>query len=58
MLSHNELGKKGWTINFRPWGLIYQEEFETKQDALKRERELKTATGRKFIWEIVVKKKV
>ncbi len=56
LLSHNELGKKGWTINFRPWGLIYQEEFETKQDALKRERELKTATGRKFIWEIVVKK--
>jgi putative endonuclease len=53
LLSHNELGKKGWTIKFRPWQLIYTEEFQIKSDAMKREKELKTATGRNFIWSII-----
>jgi putative endonuclease len=53
LLSHNELGKKGWTIKFRPWQLIYTEEFQLKSYAMKRERELKTATGRNFIWSII-----
>ena len=53
LLSHNELGKKGWTIKFRPWQLIYTEEFQLKSDATKREKELKTATGRNFIWSII-----
>jgi len=35
--------------------LIYEEEFETMQAALKKEKELKTATGRRFIWEVLVK---
>jgi len=51
LLSHNELGKKGWTIKFRPWQLVFTEEFETKQEAMKREKELKTAVGRNTIWE-------
>ena len=53
MLSHNELGKKGWTIKFRPWRLIYKEEYQLKPDAMKREKELKTATGRNFIWTMI-----
>ncbi|MEO7307711.1 MAG: GIY-YIG nuclease family protein [Ferruginibacter sp.] len=53
LLSHNELGKKGWTIKFRPWQLIYTEEFQLKSDAMKREKQLKTATGRNFIWSII-----
>jgi putative endonuclease len=56
LLSHNELGTKGWTIKFRPWTIVYQEEFETKAEALKREKELKTASGRRFIWETVIAK--
>jgi len=32
-LSHNKLATKGWTIKYRPWKLIYQEEFESKLDA-------------------------
>ncbi len=24
-LSHNELGKKGWTIKYRPWIIVYTE---------------------------------
>ncbi len=27
LLSHNELSHKGWTRKFRPWVLIYKEEF-------------------------------
>ncbi len=26
LLSHNELGTKGWTVNYRPWELVYGEE--------------------------------
>jgi len=53
LLSHNELGQKGWTIKFRPWQLVYNEVFQFKQDAMKREKELKTATGRNFIWSLI-----
>ncbi len=49
LLSHNELATKGWTIKFRPWKLIYSEEFEDKKSAMKREKELKEHKGRDFI---------
>jgi len=53
LLSHNELGKKGWAIKFRPWHLVYKEEYPDKPEAMKREKELKTATGRTFIWSLI-----
>lgn len=53
LLSHNELGKKGWTMKFRPWQLIYKEEYSLKPEAGRREKELKTAAGRKFIWSLI-----
>ena len=53
LLSHNELGKKGWTKNFRPWTVLYKETFDEKSDAMKREKELKSAKGRAFIWSLV-----
>jgi putative endonuclease len=49
LLSHNELGKKGWTIKYRPWTLIYNESFETKHQALLREKQLKAGKGREWI---------
>jgi len=51
--SHNELGKKGWTIKFRPWEIIYTECHELKAVAMKREKELKTAAGRNFIRSLI-----
>ena len=54
-LSHNELGKKGWTIHFRPWKIIHTEEFETKKEALKREKQLKSSRGRNWIRQELVK---
>ncbi|MFZ1371935.1 MAG: GIY-YIG nuclease family protein [Ferruginibacter sp.] len=53
LLSHNELSKKGWTIKFRPWQLVHTEVFKIKSDAMNREKQLKTATGRNFIWTLI-----
>ena len=54
--SHNELAQKGWTINFRPWEIIYQEYHLSKAKAMNREKELKTAAGRNFIRSLIKKK--
>ncbi|MFD2532750.1 GIY-YIG nuclease family protein [Gracilimonas halophila] len=56
LLSHNKLGKKGWTIKFRPWELVFTEEFENKKEAMNREKQLKTAKGREYVWEKIQKK--
>ena len=49
MLSHNKLGKKEWTIKFRPWDLVFTEEFDSKDQAMRREKQLKSAKGRAFV---------
>jgi putative endonuclease len=51
--AHNELSTKGWTIKFRPWKLIHKELFENKANAMRREKELKTAKGRDWIWQLI-----
>ena len=53
LLSHNELATKGYTVRFRPWVLIYTEDYKTKKDAMSREKQLKSAKGRDFIWDII-----
>ncbi|MEO5947386.1 MAG: GIY-YIG nuclease family protein [Chitinophagaceae bacterium] len=55
LLSHNELSKKGWTIKFRPWIVAHREIFETKAEAMLREKQLKTAKGREWLWNIISK---
>ncbi|MFK5890414.1 MAG: GIY-YIG nuclease family protein [Flavobacteriaceae bacterium] len=47
-LSHNKFGK-GYTKKFRPWLVIYVEFFNSKLQALQREKELKSSRGRHFI---------
>ncbi|MGH2611791.1 MAG: GIY-YIG nuclease family protein [Rhabdochlamydiaceae bacterium] len=49
--SHNFLSNKGWTKSFRPWTVIYTECFRDKSNALKREKQLKSAKGRQWIWQ-------
>ena len=51
--SHNELAKKGWTTKFRPWEIVHTEIFESQADAMRREKELKSAKGRQWIWQLV-----
>ena len=54
-LSHNKLAKKGWTVRFRPWRILLSETFESKAEAMKREKELKGAKGREWIWNKIHK---
>ncbi|MDD4385406.1 MAG: GIY-YIG nuclease family protein [Bacteroidales bacterium] len=53
MLSHNELSNKGWTLRYRPWTLVYTEQFTSKAEAMRREKELKSAKGREFLWNLI-----
>ena len=55
MKSHNELGKKGYTRRYRPWTIIHLEAFDSKSQAMNREKQLKSARGRRFIREEVLK---
>ena len=54
--SHNELATKGYTVKYRPWQVVYTEEFNEKATALKREKELKSARGRSFVWNLIDEK--
>ena len=55
-ISHNELGIKGWTVNFRPWEIAHTEEFETKQEALVREKWFKSGVGGEYIRNVILKR--
>ena len=54
LLSHNELARKGWTVKYRPWKLIYSEELIDKSTAMNREKELKSHKGRDFIRSLII----
>lgn len=47
-LSHNSLGTKGYTMKFRPWQVVHVEFFTSLEEALKRERFLKSGKGREW----------
>ena len=47
--SHNILSKKGYTIRYRPWMVIYCEYFSEKSAAMQRESDLKSGKGRAWI---------
>ena len=47
---HNS-GKTKATKPYRPWKLIYYEEFGTRQEAIEREVYFKTAAGRRYLKE-------
>lgn len=47
--------KKGsfTNLNSGRWELVYKEKYQTRKEALKREKQLKTQKGREFIWNII-----
>jgi putative endonuclease len=51
--SHNNLETKGFTLKFRPWKVIHVEFFDSKSEAMKREKYLKTGVGREFIQKVI-----
>jgi len=52
LIEHNT-GKAKWTKNFRPWIRFHLVEFESKSDALKHEKYLKSGWGRKGLLKIL-----
>jgi putative endonuclease len=52
--SHNFLSKKGWTIKYRPWEVIFCEFYKEKSLAMKREEKLKGAKSRDKIREKII----
>jgi putative endonuclease len=51
---HNEKRLKGYTSRFAgSWEIIYIEEAENRQDALIREKQLKSYQGRQFIKQFI-----
>jgi putative endonuclease len=51
--SHNILETKGYTLKFRPWTVVHVEFFNSKSEALKRKKYLKTGVGREFIKKLI-----
>ncbi len=56
MDSHNIYSKKGFTVKYRPWEILLTEDYDIKREAIIRERQLKSAKGREYIWKIVYQK--
>jgi len=54
LIAHNHPNNKGWTRSFKPWKIIHHETFTTKAEAMKREKQLKSAQERKYIWENLI----
>ena len=55
-LSEHNSGKVRYTKGRKPWTLIYSEVFNSRSEAVKREKYLKSGQGRKFLdklWGIV-----
>jgi len=52
--EHNS-GKNFYTKRHCPWSIIYTEKFNSREEARKREKYLKTAAGRRYLKGFVFK---
>ena len=50
--EHNE-GRGASTSKYRPWRILYTETFVTREEALEREKYLKSRSGRRFLKRVV-----
>ncbi len=55
LVEHNNKALSFWTKRGIDWKLIYNEEFDNKTEALKREKWLKTGVGRDYLKKILEK---
>ncbi|MDP2362454.1 MAG: GIY-YIG nuclease family protein [Ignavibacteria bacterium] len=55
LVEHNNQSLSFWTKRGTDWKLIYNEEFSSKSDALKREKWFKTGVGREYLKKILDK---
>jgi putative endonuclease len=48
-LNEHQQGLARWTNSRGPWQLVHREEFETRSEAMIRERQLKAGQGRQWL---------
>ncbi|NOX67373.1 MAG: GIY-YIG nuclease family protein [Chlorobi bacterium] len=58
LYEHNNGLLSTYTKRFKPWEIIYSENFSTRSEAMKREKQLKSQKGREFIWNIIKAKEL
>ncbi len=52
LIEHNS-GTKGYTSRIKPWKVVYIEEYQTRTEALKREKYLKNLKSKKYIEKMI-----
>jgi putative endonuclease len=53
--EHNNHPQKSFTSRYRPWSVIYTEEFDSKKEAMTREKWFKSGVGREYKQIILAK---
>jgi len=56
-IERHNLGKSNYTRKKIPWELVYTEEFETRSEAMKREKEIKNKKRKSYIEWLIKNKK-
>ncbi len=54
-LEKHNAGATPSTKPFRPWRLVYKEIYQTKREAIVREKEIKNQKSRKYIERLIMK---
>jgi len=52
-LNRHNTDSDKFTSKGQPWALVYSEEYPTKSEAMKREREIKSKKSRKYIEQLI-----
>jgi len=55
-LKRHNWGTQKYTKKYRPWVIIYQEEYKSMAAARKREKYLKSAAGRRWMKKVLFEK--
>ena len=51
-LKEHNSGRNNFTRRYVPWSIVYTEKYDNIDDAVKREKALKTTKGRRFLKKI------
>ena len=57
-LKEHNSGKSRFTSIYKPWEIVYQEEYASEVEARKREKYFKTSAGRRLIKKTLDKQKL
>ena len=51
--EHNDPEKRGWTNSYKPWSLVYSEDFKTRSEAMYQEKYLKSLKSKTKVKEYI-----